>query len=174
MRVVRQHRGNCVGIVLSLACAVFAGTRFAAAQPDASSSESRLEFQTITLRGRVVWLSDAMLKLYEVNQVPEAKDRVVVLQTPDRSLHPLLEDIRGRAFRRDPRLREMDVELQVRQYEGSPFVQVVRVFELRDGAKFEVDYWCQICSIAMYELKECECCQGPIELRKRQVPQSQP
>ena len=27
------------------------------------------------------------------------------------------------------------------------------------------DYWCDICSIPMYEIKRCECCQGPIRMR---------
>ena len=35
--------------------------------------------------------------------------------------------------------------------------------------RLELDYWCDICAIAMYELKECECCQGPIELRRRKT-----
>jgi hypothetical protein len=94
---------------------------------------------------------------------------VLVLETPKGELHPLVEDIRGRGFRRDPRFRNIDVELVVRQHPGVPFIQVVRLFQLRDGAKYELDYWCEICSIAMFELKECECCQGPIELRSRKV-----
>jgi hypothetical protein len=89
------------------------------------------------------------------------------LQTKSGELIPLWEDVRGRAFRRDERLRKMEVELLVRRYQGSPVVQVIRVFEVAEGGLYEVDYWCEICAIAMYELKECECCQGPIELRKR-------
>ncbi|MCA9044880.1 MAG: hypothetical protein KDA69_11205, partial [Planctomycetaceae bacterium] len=37
----------------------------------------------------------------------------------------------------------------------------------KDGTRQEMDYWCDICSIPMYEIKECECCQGPIEFRLR-------
>src|SRR5687768_4268575 len=39
----------------------------------------------------------------------------VVLKTKDGKLTPLVEDTRGRAFRKDPRLRKMDVELTVRR-----------------------------------------------------------
>ena len=94
----------------------------------------------------------------------------VVLKTKDGKLTPLVEDTRGRAFRKDPRLRKMDVELTVRRSPQENAVNVLAVRELaKDGSKYEVDYWCSICSIAMFELKECECCQGEIELRKQKV-----
>ena len=70
---------------------------------------------------------------------------------------------------RDDRLRKMDVELLVRHYEGVPLVQIIRVYEVADDGKYELDYWCELCAIAMYELKACDCCQGPIELRRREV-----
>jgi len=124
-------------------------------------------YVTKTIRGRVVWLADAMTRLHGIKTVPEASDRILALETDDGQLHPIVEDIRGRAFRRDERLRKMKAELLVRQHQGSPMVQVVRVFELTEDGKFEIDYWCEICSIAMFELKDCECCQGPIELRRQ-------
>ncbi|MBC8354250.1 MAG: hypothetical protein H8E66_19830 [Planctomycetes bacterium] len=124
---------------------------------------------TKTIRGRVVWLAEAMTRLHGINSVPESQERVLALETDDGELHPIVEDIRGRAFRRDERLRKMNVELLVRQHRGSPMVQVVRVFEMTKEGKSEVDYWCEICSIAMFELKECDCCQGPIEFRRQPV-----
>jgi hypothetical protein len=124
-------------------------------------------YVTKTIRGRVVWLAEALSRLHAVKLVPEAAERTLALETDDGQLHPLVEDIRGRAFRSDERLRKMKVELLVRQHTGSPMVQIVRVFEIAKEGKFEVDYWCEICSIAMFELKDCECCQGPIELRRQ-------
>ena len=61
------------------------------------------------------------------------------------------------------------MELRVRKLAASPYVQVIRVFLLRKGKRLEVDYWCDICAIQMFELKQCECCQGPIRLRLRPV-----
>jgi len=124
-------------------------------------------FVTKTIRGRVVWLAEAMHRLHEIESVPEAGDRILALETEDGELHPIVEDIRGRAFRRDDRLRKMKVELLVRQHQGSPMVQIVRVYELTEAGRFEIDYWCEICAIAMFEVKDCECCQGPIELRRQ-------
>ena len=135
----------------------------------AEPTGERDKFVTKPLRGRVVWLAEALSRLHGVQTVPEAAERTLALETPEGKLHPLVEDVRGRAFRRDERLRKLPVELLVRQYTGSPLVQVVRAFELTKDGNLELDYWCEICSIAMFELKECDCCQGPIELRRRDV-----
>ena len=128
------------------------------------------KFTKETLRGRVVFLAEALEKKYGIKSVTEAKQAALALQDDVGRLHPLVEDIRGRAFRVDKRLRDIPVELLVRRYVDSPAVQIIGVYELAKDGRFEIDYWCSVCAIAMYELKECECCQGEIELRKRKAP----
>ena len=140
------------------------------AQPPAKSADAKFpKYETRTLRGRVVWQAEVLSRRFGIRSVPEAAERSLVLETPTGELHPIVEDTRGRAFRADERLRGIDLELLVRKYEGSPLVQVIQVFSLKKTGKYEVDYWCDICSIAMYELKACDCCQGDIELRERRV-----
>jgi hypothetical protein len=131
--------------------------------------EKAAHFETETVRGRVVFLAEIMERETDVVAVPEARERVLALRTEAGKLIPLLEDVRARAFRRDERLREMEVELVVRRYAVSPLVQVIRVCELAADGKYELDYWCEICSIVMFEKKDCECCQGPVELRRKRV-----
>ena len=47
-------------------------------------------------------------------------------------------------------------------------LQVLMVFTFDDkGQRMYTDYWCDICSIPMYEIKPCDCCQQPIRLRFR-------
>ena len=139
------------------------------AQPISPSTAAATDHETLSLRGRVVWLADALQQLHGIQTVPESRDRVLVLQTDDGQLHPLVEDIRGRGIRRDERLRNTPCELLVRKHDGSPFVQVIRFFAVREDGKYELDYWCEICAIATFEIKPCECCQGPVELRERRV-----
>jgi hypothetical protein len=127
------------------------------------------KFTVESLRGRVVWMAEAMARLHGAKSVPEAAERTLALETGDGQLHPLLEDVRGRAFRVDERLRRMDVELLVRRYPRTPVLQVVAVYEITPQGKFEIDYCCDVCAIAMFELKACECCQGETELRRRRV-----
>lgn len=126
------------------------------------------------VRGRVVWLNEALKRRYGITTVPEAGKRILALETSQGHLLPIVEDIRGRAFRRDIRLRQLDTELLVRQHSGSPMVQIIRVYAYQKGQRQEVDYWCEICAIAMYELKPCDCCQGKIALRQRPVAVSPP
>lgn len=156
-------------VALLLAVTLLPTIRLLAESPETGETRQP-RFVTKSLQGRVVWLAEALSRLHGIKTVPEAADRILALETADGQLHPLVEDIRGRAFRRDERLRKMQVELLVRQFQGSPMVQIVQVFELSEDAKYEIDYWCEICSIAMFELKECECCQGPIEFRRRVAP----
>lgn len=132
-----------------------------------TAAHSTHPYVTRSVRGQVVWLADAVSRLHTVKTVAEARERILAVETAEGQLYPIIEDIRGRAFRRDERLRKMQVELLTRQYRGLPMVQVIRVFELTEAGKFEIDYWCEICSISMFELKDCECCQGPIELRRQ-------
>jgi hypothetical protein len=126
-------------------------------------------YKTETLRGRAVFLPEAFEKQTGIATVAEARERIIALQTADGTLVPLLEDARGRAFRNDERLRKMDLELLVRRYSASPAVQIIRVLEVTNEGRFEIDYWCDICAIPLVENRECDCCQGPVELRRRKV-----
>jgi hypothetical protein len=150
-------------------CVVIVAAALAGSGRQAGRADEPSTFQTETLQGRVVYLADALEQKFAIKTSPEARERILALETKEGDLVPLVEDLRGRSFRADKRLRNMNVELTVRRYAGSPVVQVIRVCELAKDGKLEVDYWCSTCSIAMFELKECECCQGPIELRKRKV-----
>jgi hypothetical protein len=127
------------------------------------------KFETIALRGRVVWLNDALKRRYGITTVPESKLRVLALETADGELHPLVEDTRGRAFRIDKRLRNTDMELLVRRYEGLPSIQVIRVYAVKKDGKFQLDYWCDVCAIVMFELGPCDCCQDANRFRERRV-----
>jgi hypothetical protein len=135
----------------------------------ATASAKAPKFTTESIRGRVVWLAEAQKRLVGAASVPEAADRALALETSDGRLVPLLEDERGRAFRIDKRLREIDVELLVRRYEASPVAQIIGVYQIKSDGKYELDYWCDTCAIAMYELKPCECCQGESRLRLQRV-----
>ncbi|MBX3436276.1 MAG: hypothetical protein KF861_02215 [Planctomycetaceae bacterium] len=114
--------------------------------------------------GKVVLLPDA-LKPRGLS-VAEEMARQVVLELADGHLIPLLADWRGRAFFQDERLRNRPVELVGSLRPGLPYLQVLMVFTFdEDGHRQYTDYWCDVCSIPMYEIQPCECCQGEIRLR---------
>ena len=117
----------CVRLA-SLAAASLFALLLATTEQSAAVDEpvpGKTRFVTKSLRGRVVWLAGALSERHGLIIVSAAREHVLALKTADGHLHPIIEDERGRSFRRDKRLREMDVELLVRQYEGLPMVQVV-------------------------------------------------
>lgn len=146
-----------------------AGAWLPAAEPSPPTSEAKPKYVTQTLRGRVVWLADALKRRFQITTEPQTAESMVALETAAGELHPLVPDVRGRAFMVDARLRGIDVELLVRRYEGSPMIQVIRVIEVRKDAKYELDYWCDICAIVMFIQKDCECCQAPNRLREQRI-----
>ena len=173
---MNRVRSLAVASCLALAAACCA----AAEQPGVKSdyapgrldAKAKPAYRTESLRGRVVWQADALKERFGVETDADALHAVAALATSDGQLLPIVKDFRGRGFYIDPRLHEFDLELLVRRFAGSPAVQVVRVYALHDDGKYELDYWCDVCSIPMYELKECECCQGPIRIRERLVEKS--
>jgi len=136
------------------------------AEPDAKTKSAT---QTETAKkelfvGKVLWLRDALAKK-GIKTRPEM-DEQAALVTQTGEIIPLVADWRGRAFFQDERLRNRKVELVGIRKAGSPYLQVLMVYVFdKQNRRQYTDYWCDICSIPMYEIKECECCQGPIRLR---------
>ena len=138
------------------------------------SEEKPPAYSLEKIRGKVVWQADALQRRYGVGTLPEARKRVLALETPKGEIHPLVEDLRGRSFRKDPRLMEMQLELLVRRYQKAAPLQVIRIYEIRpqkngQEERLLIDYWCDICSIIMFEYGPCDCCQDHNRLRKRAV-----
>jgi hypothetical protein len=116
------------------------------------------------LTGKVVLLGEA-LKRKGITSFEEMHKQAV-LETPDGEIIPLVADWRGRAFFQDKRLRDRPVELVGTRKPGVPYLQVLMVFTFdKNGQRTYTDYWCDVCSIPMYEIKPCDCCQGDIRLR---------
>lgn len=158
---------------LLLLLAISGGWTCLAAEPAPQAPVTPRHTAEIAI-GKVVFLAPAMEQATGARAVPEARERILALQTAAGNYIPLLEDVRGRAFRTDERLRQMQVKLWLRRYEGFPLAQILRVVELAPDGEFEIDYWCDVCAIALFEQKECDCCQGPVVLRRRKLSDVQP
>jgi hypothetical protein len=114
--------------------------------------------------GKVGILQD-VLKRRGVKAFDEFKSQVV-LETNAGELIPIVPDWRGRAFYQDERLRDRRVDLVGTRRKAAPYLQVLMIFVFDDaGTRQYMDYWCDICSIPMYEIKPCDCCQADIRFR---------
>lgn len=135
------------------------------------SRQANPKYTTTSYRGHIVWLKDEVAK-DGIELAPEVKTGNLMLKDSNDKLRPLLEDRRGHSFRLDPRLRANKVELLVRQFDHHPYLQVLKIYEIdQRDRKRELVYWCDVCAITMFELKPCDCCQGKIELQRREVKQ---
>jgi hypothetical protein len=162
---------------LVVGAAIFGGADSSVEEPptvvgDALTGDEQAPYVQESVRGRVVWLAEVLERRFGIQCDPDVAEVAVALEAYDGRVLPLVKDDRGRGFWKDERLRGIPVELYVRRYEESPLVEVIRVYTIKDGKKYEFDYWCEICAIPMFELKKCECCQGPIQFRERLVTQA--
>ena len=114
-------------------------------------------------------MAQALSGEFGVSTVPEVAENTLAILTHDGELLPIVENERGRAFRKDERLRKMDLAILARRYRKQPFVQVLRMYEVDNGQRYEVDYWCDVCAIIMFEDGPCACCQDHNRIRKRIV-----
>lgn len=129
-----------------------------------SSKEAASKPPKTLFSGKVVLVQEALARR-GVTAFEELKDQVA-LETTQGALLPIIPDWRGRAFFQDKRLRDRQVDLIGTRRNDLPYLQVLVVYFIDDeGNREYMDYWCDICSIPMYEIKPCDCCQGDIRLR---------
>jgi hypothetical protein len=131
----------------------------AAHEPTTADTSSQELF-----RGKVVFVREALAR--RKIEAREEFDKQVALETESGELIPIVPDWRGRAFFQDEHLRNRPVELVGKRAKGVPYLQVLIVFTFDDkGSRQYTDYYCDTCGFAIYEIKPCECCQGPVRLR---------
>ncbi len=136
-----------------------------------TASDPQPAFNTELIRGKVVWLAEGLQREFGISTVPEVAENSLAILTKDQQLLPIVENLRGRAFRKDERLREMEVEILARRYQRQPLIQILRLYQVEGDRRYEIDYWCDVCAIVMYETGPCACCQDANRLRKRAVQQ---
>ena len=133
-----------------------------------ADSSSKPEIREVTLKGKVVLLTEALKDSAPGLKVdPEAISRQVALICNDRSILPILPDEASRALFQDERLRNRSIEIRGRRIEGVPYLQVIHVRVEQDGRLRTPEYFCHVCTISLRYPQACPCCQGPMEFRMK-------
>ncbi len=139
-----------------------AGSNGESTSDEADKENSKNDKQLYS--GKVVFVQEALAQR-GITAFEELKGQVA-LETDDGKLLPIIPDWRGRAFFQDERLRNRRVDVIGTQRDGLAYLQALVVYFVdEEGNREYMDYWCDICSIPMYEIKPCDCCQGDIRLR---------
>jgi hypothetical protein len=126
----------------------------------------------LELDGQAVYLGPALKKKLGRELLDAALDDVVAFESAEGKLYPILPTESGLFFYRDERVREKPMRIKARWHDELQMLEIIDRYSLVDGKANEIYYWCEICSIQMYHLKECDCCQSPIELREHPVGES--
>ena len=120
-----------------------------------ADSPKAVETPAATLHGKLV---------QRENQPP-------AIETPDHKLVTLTGDGATEHVLHDKRLAGMEFEIlghfaSAGQFQVDPsYTHAVHV--VKDGKRFMVTYWCDVCSIRQYEPGPCWCCQRETHLDLR-------
>jgi len=162
----RSMHATVVSAIIVGAVVVNDMVRICADETPIRKSLPKTEPRKELFSGKVVLLQEA-LKQRGIKVADEMKSQAV-LETDSGKLIPIAADWRGRAFFQDRKLRDRKVNIVGYRRSGIPYLQALIVYFFNEkDERVEFDYWCDICSIPMYEIKACECCQGPSRHRYR-------
>jgi hypothetical protein len=124
---------------------------------------------TQNFTGKVVPLA-GILEKFGSRLDPDVANQWLALATDDGKIYPLIKDDGSRLFFSDRQLLNRPMRITGRLFKDTHLLQVLAVNSIKNGALYEVYYWCETCSIRRGEkLKRCECCGGPLELREEPV-----
>lgn len=110
-----------------------------------------------TFEGKVVPLADLLAKSGTPIDA-DAAPFLLVLQTNDGKIYPLLKDEGSRRFFKDAKLLNRPMRIVARTVQNSSILQVITVHSVVKGKLHDVYYWCDICTIKRFEAGICDCC----------------
>lgn len=98
-------------------------------------------------------------------QATSAPDAPLTFVTGEGKRYQVAGDSMSNAQLRDPQLRDREWEFEGTVGPDGQF-EIIKLFTIKDGKRFRVTYYCEICHIVTHEPGDCMCCQAPTELRE--------
>src|SRR5262245_29768378 len=132
------------------------------------------EAHTMSLRGKVICLTEELQKLYQIIPDCETRGHVYALKTASGQYHPFLPVDTAAAIWMDERFRRRDLQVTARTFPATDFIEVIKLQSWRDGKLYDLYYFCDICYISSHKPGPCECCQEPVEFRETPAEENNP
>jgi hypothetical protein len=131
-----------------------------------SSDETKAETKNVSLRGRVVCLTEEFEKLYQA--IPDCDNRghVYTLKSADGKFYPFLPVDTAAAIWMDERYRQRELQVTGRVFPQGSFIEVFRLQSWLNGKLHNLYYFCDVCMISTHKPGPCECCQDPVQFRE--------
>ena len=101
-----------------------------------------------------------------IRQVP---GKPSVIELADHKTYIVSGDDFTKAQMTDPKLNGREIEIQGQLGQPGQF-EATHLYTIKDGKRYKVTYWCDICSIRTHMPGRCMCCQGETELQELPVP----
>jgi len=113
--------------------------------------------EMVTARGRVTCDSPA-----------DAAAQVCTFETTDGKKYPLVRVVTSRALFEDANLRAKDLEV-TGQVDSAGKLEIIQTRSVKNGALYDVYYWCETCHIRSPFGGDCWCCFQPFEFREELI-----
>ena len=99
----------------------------------------------------------------------QAPGKEPVIEAADHKSYKVSGDEFTKAQMADSKLNGREMELDGR-FTGADQFEASRIYTVKNGKRYDVTYWCDVCSIRTHMPGRCMCCQGPTELQEIPVP----
>lgn len=149
-----------------IATSLLTAGAFSLPTPAQDKTKPSDEAQTLSLRGRVICLTEELQKPYQITPDCEARGHVYTLKASDGKLYPFLPVDTAAAIWMDERYRQRDLQVTARVFPNTNFIEVIRLQSWRDGKLHDLYYFCDVCYITSHKPGPCECCQDPVQFRE--------
>jgi hypothetical protein len=149
------------------------GLAEAADEPQKEQPKQAKETAVVVLRGRIIDLNAEHKKEHGVDLGAGAAT-LLGFKTGDGRIYTLLKTRNSLALFTDERLRERELILKGRLFEGSQLFEATVIQSVHNGVVHDLYYYCDICSIKSLTQEACACCQEPVRLVEEPVKRTQP
>ena len=122
--------------------------------------------QIVSLRGRVICLTEELQKPYQITPDCDARGHVYTLKTAEGKFYPFLPVDAADAIWTDERFRQRELQVTARTFPNTDFIEVIKLQSWRNGKLHNLYYFCDVCYISSHKPGPCECCQAPYEFRE--------
>ncbi|MGH9751176.1 MAG: hypothetical protein ACREA2_00180 [Blastocatellia bacterium] len=157
-----------------IASSLLTAGAFSFPAPAQDKTKPSSEAQTVSLRGKVICLTEELQKPYQIAPDCRTRGHVYTLKTSADKFHPFLPVSTAAAIWMDERFRQRDLQVTARAFPATDFIEVIKLQSWRDGKLHDLYYFCDICYISSHKPGPCECCQEPFEFRETPAEDNNP
>jgi len=138
-----------------------------AVKPDQGNKQTDLP--EVELRGVIVCLAEAMHELYHID-LPPNHEHIYGFKTTDGTFYTLLRTKLSEALFVDEQVRKKELILRGHVLPKTQIFEMTGMKSVRNGAVYDLFYYCDVCAIKTLSPGPCMCCQGPVKLVEQPLP----